>query len=93
MEVELPDQRFDTSPLIAQQLLSGEPVPGRPDPTGRLPGRSARRRWPGTSGSSPASRRDDSGRPNRQLAASASQKNGKAKHPRPAARNDTLPLW
>jgi len=41
----------------------------------------------------PASRRDDSRRPNRQLAASASQKNGKAKHPRPAARNDTLPLW
>jgi uncharacterized protein YjbJ (UPF0337 family) len=33
------------------------------------------------------------GGPNRQLAASASQKNGKAKHPRPAARNDTLPLW
>ena len=47
----------------------------------------------GTSGSSQASRRDDSGGPNRQLAASASQKNGKAKHPRPAARNDTLPLW
>jgi NADP oxidoreductase coenzyme F420-dependent len=54
---------------------------------------STRGRWPGTSGSSPASRRDDSDRPNRQLAASASQKNGKAKHPRPAARNDTLPLW
>jgi hypothetical protein len=39
------------------------------------------------------SQRDDAARPNRQLAASASQKKGKAKHPRPAARNDTLPLW
>jgi hypothetical protein len=44
-------------------------------------------------GLQPGVARDDSGRPNRQLAASASQKNGKAKHPRPAARNDTLPLW
>jgi hypothetical protein len=44
-------------------------------------------------GLQPGVARDDSGRPNRQLAASASQKNGNAKHPRPAARNDTLPLW
>jgi hypothetical protein len=50
------------------------------------------RQWPETPRRT-ASRHDDSAGSSRQLAASASQKNGKAKHPRPAATNDTLPLW